>query len=227
MQKKIIVALDYPNVASAQQFVEQVTPMDCRLKVGNILFTQAGPRFVRDLVDRGFDVFLDLKYHDIPNTVLGAVQAAADLGVWMCNFHCASGRPMLEAIGRWMQQQQQRPLCVGVTVLTSLNDATIAEVGFTAGVNKTVIALAQLAYSCGIDGVVCSAQEVAALKKTVSSKLITVTPGIRLGLELQDQQRIMTPQAAIAAGADYLVMGRSITQAADPVAVLRGMELGH
>jgi orotidine-5'-phosphate decarboxylase len=225
MQEKIIVALDYPDVASAMQFVDQVTPADCRLKVGNILFTQAGPAIVSELVDRGFDVFLDLKYHDIPNTVLGAVQAAADLGVWMCNFHCASGRPVLEAIGRWMQQRQQRPLCIGVTVLTSLNDAAIAEVGLTAGVDQSVHALAQLAYDCGIDGVVCSAHEVSALKSRISPDLVTVTPGIRLGGDVQDQQRVMTPQAAWQAGADHLVMGRSITQAAEPVATLRSIAL--
>lgn len=221
MKKKIIVALDYPTIDAALAFVDTVSPEDCRLKVGNILFTQSGPLIVRELVDRGFDVFLDLKYHDIPNTVLGALQAAADLGVWMCNFHCASGRPVLEAIGKWMQQQSQRPLCIGVTVLTSLNDANIAEIGMRSGVNETVQGMARLAFDCGLDGVVCSAHEVTALKASVSNDLITVTPGIRLTSNVQDQQRVMTPEAAWLAGADHLVMGRSITQADDPASVLR------
>lgn len=226
MSKKIIVALDYPTIQSAMQFVDQVNPNDCRLKVGNILFTQTGPSFVKTLVDRGFDVFLDLKYHDIPNTVLGAVQAAADLGVWMCNIHCLSGRPVLEAVGKWMQTQKQRPLCIGVTVLTSLNDANVTEMGFSFGVDQSVQTLAQLSYDCGIDGVVCSAHEVSTLKSAVSPELITVTPGIRLKNDVQDQQRVMTPQAALLAGADHLVMGRAITQASNPVDVLRGIYLG-
>jgi orotidine-5'-phosphate decarboxylase len=222
-KKKIIVALDYPHVEAAMQFVDRVSPEDCRLKIGNILFTQQGPAIVRKLVDRGFDVFLDLKYHDIPNTVLGAVQAAADLGVWMCNFHCLSGRPVLQAVGKWMQQQKKRPLCIGVTVLTSLNGENLAETGITSGVDQSVKNLAQLAFDCGIDGVVCSAHEVAVLKAAVSPTLITVTPGIRLTADTQDQQRVMTPQAAIQAGSDHLVMGRAITQAQDPVAVLKGI----
>jgi orotidine-5'-phosphate decarboxylase len=203
--------------------VDQVTPGDCRLKIGNILFTQSGPGIVSELVNRGFDVFLDLKYHDIPNTVLGAVKAAADLGVWMCNIHCLSGRPVLEAVGRWIQQCRKRPLCMGVTVLTSLSDENMIEMGLEKGLNQFVIRWAQLAYDCGIDGVVCSAQEVAAIKSRVSSDFLTVTPGIRLTEEVQDQQRVMTPQAALLAGSDHLVIGRPITEAADPLATLRGI----
>lgn len=221
--EKIIVALDYPNVQQAMKLVARLHPEDCRLKVGNILFTQAGPNLVKELVGLGFDVFLDLKFHDIPNTVLGAVQAAADLGVWMCNLHCSSGREALTAVGQWMQKQQQRPLCIGVTVLTSLDDDSLPDIGFADGVQPSVQRLARLAYDCGLDGVVCSAQEAGLLKTTIAADLLTVTPGIRLSAETQDQKRVMTPQAAWQAGADHLVMGRAITQAADPVAVLRAI----
>lgn len=222
---RIIVALDYAQASDALRFVEQVDPSLCRLKVGKELFTTAGPALVEDLVRRGYDVFLDLKFHDIPNTVAQACKAAARLGVWMVNVHASGGRAMLQAARESLAGVGgRRPLLIAVTVLTSMTDADLAEVGDSGGVLAGVTRLARLTADCALDGVVCSAQEAAGLRAAHGAGFLLVTPGIRLAGEAsQDQKRVVTPEDAVRLGASYLVMGRPITRAPDPVAVLRAV----
>lgn len=225
---RIIVALDFDAAASALALTDRLDPQLCKLKVGKELFTRAGPQLVEKLVGRGFDVFLDLKFHDIPNTVTGACRAAADLGVWMFNLHAQGGRVMLEharAAIDGLPAGQRRPLLIGVTVLTSIDQLALTEVGVAQPLAQQVQQLARLARDSGLDGVVCSAQEARTLRTDLGKDFCLVTPGIRpeLNQGSDDQRRIMTPQMAIAAGSDYLVIGRPVTRADDPVAVLRAI----
>jgi len=218
---KVIVALDYADPAAALAFVDKVTPEICKLKVGKELFTRAGPALVEQLVARQFDVFLDLKFHDIPNTVERACYAAAELGVWMLNVHAMGGRDMLVAAKNGVMKSKQQPLLIAVTVLTSLNASALAEIGVHGSVEGQVLRLATLTQVAGLDGVVCSAREVVTLREHLGDDILLVTPGIRpVDAEVGDQQRIMTPEQAIEAGSSYLVIGRPITQAPDPIAVL-------
>lgn len=224
---RVIVALDYADRLAALQLVDQLEPGRCRLKVGNEMFTRFGPGFVQALQGRGFDVFLDLKFHDIPNTVAAAVGAAADLGVWMVNVHASGGRQMLEACVERLagRDQADRPLLYGVTVLTSLTDNEMLEIGWQDAPDQLVERLAGLAHESGLDGVVCSAREAETLRHHFGREFGLVTPGIRPASAVQgDQERVMTPSAALAAGSDYLVIGRPITQAADPMAALGRIE---
>ncbi len=216
---RVIVALDFPDGEAALAFAQRVTPQSCRLKVGKELFTACGPALVETLVVRGFDIFLDLKYHDIPNTVAGACKSAARLGVWMMNVHALGGRAMMQAAREALGEGG--PKLIAVTVLTSMAARDLIEVGITESPDATVLKLAALTKQCGLDGVVCSAQEAQQLKQACGNDFELITPGIRFSdAKGDDQQRVMTPQAAFAAGADYLVMGRPITQAQDPLAVL-------
>ena len=222
----VIVALDFPTDADTLEFVARLEPSQCRLKVGKELFTASGCKLVDQLVARGFDVFLDLKYHDIPNTVASACRVAADLGVWMVDMHASGGRRMMEAAREAVANCSVRPLLIGVTVLTSMTDEELAELGLPAAAVQ-VERLARLAQSSGLDGVVCSAQEAAALKNLLGASFKLVTPGIRLAdSAADDQRRVMTPAAAMAAGSDYLVIGRPITKAADPLATLTAINAG-
>ena len=222
---RIIVALDYAKAADAWAIVERLEPTLCRLKVGKELFTGTGPALVRELVERGFDVFLDLKFHDIPNTVAQACRAAAGLGVWMMNVHAQGGRKMLsaarDAVGEF---GKERPLLIAVTLLTSLGAGDLAELGLRGSPADNVLRLATLASDCGLDGVVCSPQEAGGLRHALGPGFQLITPGVRpAGAALDDQQRVMTPRQAIEAGASYLVIGRPITQAPDPVAALQAI----
>lgn len=220
-QPIICIALDYPDAASAWPLIDQLEPQHCALKVGKELFTSAGPDFVRELVGRGFKVFLDLKFHDIPTTVHNAVRAAAELGVWMVNVHASGGRRMLEAAVAAVADTKHRPYVIAVTVLTSMTAEDLAEVGITAAPAAHVLELAKLAQTAGLDGVVCSAQEAAAIAQQCGAGFLRVTPGIRpAGAAQGDQRRIMTPPEAAALGIEVLVIGRPITQAPDPVAAL-------
>ncbi|MEO9589488.1 MAG: orotidine-5'-phosphate decarboxylase [Marinobacter sp.] len=222
---KIIVALDFPSDQPALALIDQLDPAKCRLKVGKELFTRSGPVLVRDLQSRGFDVFLDLKFHDIPNTTSAAVAAAADLGVWMVNVHASGGEKMMTACrGRLESFGKDRPMLIAVTVLTSMGPEDLAGIGITDSPEAQVSRLATLTRNCGLDGVVCSAQEAPALKAEQGKDFKLVTPGIRpLSADKGDQQRIMTPTDALKAGSDYLVIGRPITQAADPLAALEAI----
>lgn len=218
---RIVVALDFPSADDALRFCERLQPGMCRLKVGFELFTAAGPVLVEKLVAKGFDVFLDLKFHDIPNTVAQACAAAARLGVWMLNIHTLGGRKMMLAARDAVEKSARRPLLIGVTVLTSHSAGDLDEIGLGGDPESLVLRLARLAREAGLDGVVCSAQEAARLRKEIGSDFCLVTPGIRpTGAAAGDQQRVMTPTQAIRAGAHYLVIGRPITQSTDPLGVL-------
>lgn len=218
-EPRIIVALDQTSDKAALDFAAQLDPQLCRVKIGNILFTHYGPPLLEALIQRGFSIFLDLKFHDIPQTVAGACRAAATLGVWMINVHISGGREMLIAAHESLQAipAAQRPLLVGVTVLTSLTQKDLSLIGLCDSLDDIVLRFAKLAQETGLDGVVCSAQEAALLRKQVSKDFLLVTPGIRLTEDEQnDQKRTMAPEAAFKAGADYLVIGRSLTQSKDP-----------
>lgn len=229
MNSPVLVALDYANEAAALTLADQLSPQLCRLKVGKELFTRCGPELVRQLQDRGFEIFLDLKFHDIPNTVAGAVRAAADLGVWMVNVHACGGCRMLEAAAAVLADYERPPLLIGVTVLTSMTDADLAELGYTETALQRVQRLARLAADCGLHGVVCSAQEAPLLREQHGPGFCLVTPGIRLaGDSPGDQRRVVTPANARELGSDYLVIGRSITGAPEPLVALQRVlsELG-
>lgn len=221
-ERPVIVALDYPEAGPARGFVERINPEACRLKVGKELFVAAGPAFVEELVGQGFPVFLDLKFHDIPNTVAQACKAAARLGVWMVNVHASGGPRMLAAAREALEGGGvPRPLLIAVTVLTSMGSEELNAIGVAATTEEQVLRLTRLAGDAGLDGVVCSAREAALLRQTMGPDFALVTPGIRpAGAEAGDQTRILTPAQALSAGADYLVIGRPITQAADPLAAL-------
>ena len=220
---RVIVALDYAAAAPALEFASKVSPELCRLKVGKELFVSAGPQLVEKLAGQGFDVFLDLKFHDIPNTTAQACKAAAQLGVWMVNVHASGGRKMMETAAEGLANLTNRPLLIGVTVLTSMGADDLAEIGLPVPAVQ-VERLARLAKDSGLDGVVCSAQESSLLKAACGKEFKLITPGIRpASASLDDQNRVMTPQAAMAAGSDYLVIGRPITQSADPVATLQAI----
>lgn len=221
-EPKIIVALDYQNQADALAFVDRVDPQLCRLKVGKELFTSAGPAVVKALVKRDFEVFLDLKFHDIPNTVARACAVAADLGVWMLNVHATGGARMLDA-ARAALGTGKRPWLVAVTVLTSMDEQALGEIGVQGAVSDQVLRLAKLTQAAGLDGVVCSPQEITLLRDQLGAAFCLVTPGIRPVASDDDQRRTMGPQQAIALGADHLVIGRPITQAPDPVEALRAI----
>jgi orotidine-5'-phosphate decarboxylase len=216
--KRVIVALDVASSEAAWQLLDQLDADQCRVKVGKQLFTSCGPQLVRDIVGRGFDVFLDLKYHDIPNTVAGAVQAAADLGVWMLNIHAAGGRAMMEAaVSALASRGSAAPLLIGVTVLTSLGAEDLREVGVDSSPEQQVKRLARLSVDCGLDGVVCSAAETMPLRAIVPTDFCLVTPGIRRPEDAaDDQKRIVGPAQAIRNGSTYLVVGRPISQADSP-----------
>lgn len=218
---KIIVALDYPAAPPALELAAHLQPSLCRLKVGKELFTAAGPALVETLMLRGFEIFLDLKFHDIPNTVAQACKAAAGLGVWMVNVHALGGRRMLEAAREAISSSTHQPKLIAVTLLTSMAQEDLVDVGIEATPGEMVLRLATLASATGLDGVVCSAQEATMLREQCGKDFCLVTPGIRPAqARIDDQSRVMTPQAAMEAGASYLVIGRPITKAADPLRAL-------
>lgn len=230
-EKRIIVAMDYSRLKDAIVMAKRLDPTLCRLKVGKELFTVAGPAVIGELREMGFEIFLDLKYHDIPDTVAGAVRAAAELGVWMINVHALGGEKMLkaavEAVGDI--EKSERPLIIGVTMLTSMGPVDMKQVGISLvdkdGIEDSSLPmtrLAKLAQECGLDGVVCSGQEALSIRQVAGGDFMLVTPGIRLAdSSANDQVRVVTPVDAIAAGADYLVIGRSITEAGNPSVALR------
>ena len=227
---RIIVALDYPEAKSALDLVSRLQPALCRLKIGKELFTASGPQIVEQCMRRGFEVFLDLKFHDIPNTTAQACKAAASLGVWMVNVHALGGRKMMEAAREAVTASARPPKLIAVTVLTSMAQEDLAGIGITTTPAEMVLRLATLARDSGLDGVVCSAQEAALLRQHCGSTFSLVTPGIRPAeAAADDQSRIMTPAAALKNGASYLVIGRPITKAADPLLALQNIsrEIGE
>ncbi|HEV8501634.1 MAG TPA: orotidine-5'-phosphate decarboxylase [Casimicrobiaceae bacterium] len=226
---RVIVALDFADGSEALALAAQLSPAHCGVKIGKEVFTAAGPELVRDLVARGFKVFLDLKYHDIPNTVARACAAATRLGVWMMNVHASGGPAMLAAARESVTATARAlgrptPLLVGVTVLTSLDASDLAAIGIDHSPANEVMRLARLAHAAHLDGVVCSAEEAGALRDAFGRDFALVTPGMRpAGVGVHDHARALTPEAAIAAGADYLVIGRAVTAATEPLAALRAI----
>lgn len=222
-ESPVVVALDYHERDKALAFVDKIDPRDCRLKVGKEMFTLFGPQLVRDLQQRGFDVFLDLKFHDIPNTTARAVAAAADLGVWMVNVHASGGARMMGAARDALAPfGKDAPLLIAVTVLTSMEASDLHDLGVTLSPAEHAERLARLTQQCGLDGVVCSAQEAVRFKQAFGASFKLVTPGIRpAGSEAGDQRRIMTPEQALSAGVDYMVIGRPVTQSVDPAQTLK------
>ena len=222
MENKIIVALDFNSSSRAIEFVDNLDPKLCRLKIGKELFTAAGPHLVEAMIEKEFDVFLDLKFHDIPNTVASAVQVAADLGVWMLNVHISGGSTMMQsAKDAILSHRDRKPILIGVTVLTSISSTELLEIGIDNNLKDHVVKLAKLAYQSGLDGVVCSAEEAKLLRNSMPADFILVTPGIRREQDAAgDQKRVITPSQAIRNGSDYLVVGRPITQAVSPTAAL-------
>ncbi len=217
----VIVALDYPNEKQALDFVSKINPEQCRLKVGKELFTLCGPSIVEKLISKDFEVFLDLKFHDIPTTVAKACRVAADLGVWMLNVHALGGSEMMRAARHAIDDSKHSPLLIGVTVLTSLSDSDLNELGISGTTEQSVIRLAKLAAAEKLDGVVCSAKEASMLAEQISSDFVLVTPGIRPeGSDTADQKRVVTPNQAMSSGSHYLVIGRPVTQAEAPEQVL-------
>jgi orotidine-5'-phosphate decarboxylase len=220
--KVIIVAMDFPDSASSFRLLDQLDHARCRVKIGKELFTSCGPELVREVQQRGFEVFLDLKFHDIPNTVAAAVRAAAELGVWMVNVHASGGRAMLEAARASLEEYgAEKPLLIAVTVLTSLAQEDLLDIGISTTPGEQVKRLALLAEDCGLDGVVCSAAETMMLRSAIGSQFCLVTPGIRRKQDMAgDQKRVVGPAEAIKNGSNYLVIGRPITQAQSPQASL-------
>lgn len=221
--KNIVVALDFDKQIEAMNLIDQLDPSLCRLKIGKEMFTHFGPEFVTNVQNKGFDVFLDLKFHDIPNTVAKAVKAAADLGVWMVNVHASGGSRMMNAAREILQPYgEDAPLLIAVTVLTSMSEEDLLDLGITKSPQEQVNFLAGLAHKAGMDGVVCSAQEATMLKANYGQNFQLVTPGIRTAdASVDDQKRIMTPQRAVEAGSDYLVIGRAITKSSNPIQTMK------
>ena len=215
---KIIVALDFPGAVPALALAQRLSPALCRLKVGKELFTAAGPGLIEQLMKSGFEIFLDLKFHDIPSTVAHACKAAQGLGVWMVNVHALGGRRMLEAAREAVSGNTK---LIAVTILTSMGAEDLVDIGITETPEQMVLRLARLARDCGLDGVVCSAQETMRLREQCGNQFCLVTPGIRpIDASLDDQSRVMTPEAALRSGSSYLVIGRPITRAQDPLQAL-------
>lgn len=226
IQSPVIVALDFATPEAALSMAAQLDPQACRVKVGKELFTRGGPQMIQRLRELGFDIFLDLKFHDIPNTVARACAAAADLGVWMVNVHASTGRTAMSAAADALAQFAQRPILTAVTVLTSFSQDELSEVSPGEVLEERVSRLAALSQDCGLDGVVCSPHEAGRLRSERGSEFALVTPGVRpAGTDAGDQTRIMTPKDAVVAGSSYLVIGRPITQANDPMAALRQINL--
>lgn len=227
MTSKLIVALDYENKDEALDLIDQLDPNSCAVKIGNEMFTLWGPVFVTQVINRGFKVFLDLKFHDIPNTVARACKAAAELGVWMLNVHASGGLEMMQAaVNALISYKKNKPILIAVTVLTSFSNENLNDIGVDKPLLTQVGNLAQLANTAGLDGVVCSAYEVQKIKELCGEQFLTVTPGIRLpGNAADDQSRIMTPKQASDAGSDYLVIGRPITRAENPANTVRDILL--
>ena len=221
---KIIVALDYADAKSALALVNQLDPSLCKLKIGKELFTATGPKLVETMINKGFKLFLDLKFHDIPNTVAKACTAASSLGVWMLNVHASGGLTMMQAAREGVDKSNQKPYLIAVTVLTSMNQEIFNQLGIHKTIGEQVLDLANLTKKGGLDGVVCSAMETQMLRQKLGTDFCLVTPGIRpANASHEDQSRVVTPQDALNVGANYLVIGRPITQAEDPLRALENI----
>lgn len=226
MTSKLIIALDYPSAEQALTFIKQLSPESCKLKVGFELFTSAGPDFVKQIVDMGYDVFLDLKFHDIPNTVASACRSASELGVWMMNVHASGSTEMMQSAKQALVDSRSNAKLIAVTVLTSMNQQQLSKVNVSISPEEQVKHLAQLTQASGLDGVVCSAQEAVMLRSLLGKEFLLVTPGIRpVGADIGDQSRVMTPVQANESGVSYIVVGRPITQSDEPLKVIEQINI--
>ena len=220
MDNRVIIPLDL-EYSAAIDMASNFDPSNCRLKIGSQLFTSSGPKIIKELDFKGFEIFLDLKFHDIPNTVYEAVRSAADLGVWMINVHASGGKNMLEASKNALIDFDEPPLLIAVTLLTSLSENSIQEIGLN-NLSEQVLRLAKLSHECELDGVVCASSDTVIIKKEFGKEFITVTPGIRPDQSnLNDQSRVSTPSEAVKNGSDFLVIGRPITESDDPAGALK------
>ena len=220
MDNKVIIPLDL-EYSAAIDMASNFEPSHCRLKIGSQLFTSSGPKIIKELDSKGFEIFLDLKFHDIPNTVYEAVRSAADLGVWMINVHASGGKKMLEASKNALVGYSKPPLLIAVTLLTSLSEDSLKEIGLN-NLSEQVLRLAKLSHECDLDGVVCASSDTVIIKQEFGKEFITVTPGIRPDQSnLNDQSRVSTPNEAIKNGSDFLVIGRPITESDDPAGALK------
>ena len=220
MDNRVIIPLDL-EYSAAIDMASNFDPSNCRLKIGSQLFTSSGPKIIKELDSRGFEIFLDLKFHDIPNTVYEAVRSAADLGVWMINVHASGGKNMLEASKNALIDFDEPPLLISVTLLTSLSENSIQEIGLN-NLSEQVLRLAKLSHECELDGVVCASSDTVIIKQEFGKEFITVTPGIRPDQSnLNDQSRVSTPSEAVKNGSDFLVIGRPITESDDPTGALK------
>tara|TARA_B110000444_G_scaffold70694_1_gene66432 strand:+ start:571 stop:1254 length:684 start_codon:yes stop_codon:yes gene_type:complete len=220
MDNRVIIPLDL-EYSAAIDMASNFDPSNCRLKIGSQLFTSSGPKIIKELDSKGFEIFLDLKFHDIPNTVYEAVRSAADLGVWMINVHASGGKNMLEASKNALIDFDEPPLLIAVTLLTSLSENSIQEIGLN-NLSEQVLRLAKLSHECELDGVVCASSDTVIIKQEFGKEFITVTPGIRPDQSnLNDQSRVSTPSEAVKNGSDFLVIGRPITESDDPAGALK------
>ena len=226
MSSKLIIALDFPSAEQALTFIKQLSPESCKLKVGFELFISAGPDFVKQIVDLGYDVFLDLKFHDIPNTVASACRSASGLGVWMMNVHASGSVQMMASAKQALIDSNSSAKLIAVTVLTSMDQEQLVKTNVTLSPEDQVRRLAQLTHEAGLDGVVCSAQEAVMLREQLGNDFLLVTPGIRpVGSDSADQSRIMTPAQANVAGVSYIVVGRPITLSSEPLKVIEQINI--
>lgn len=217
---KIIVALDFGSLSETEDFLKKVKGQNCRVKVGKELFTNEGPNVIKLIQQYGFEIFLDLKFHDIPNTVSRAIKASCNLGIWMVNVHASGGKQMLLAAREAVDSSSNKPILIAVTILTSYDNYSFQELGFKNNLLDQIAYLATLSENSGMDGIVCSANDIPSIKPLVKEKFQFVTPGIRLANSNDDQKRVTTPEDAITQGSNYLVIGRPITSSEDPAALI-------
>jgi orotidine-5'-phosphate decarboxylase len=217
---KIIVALDFESLKETEDFLKKVKGQNCRVKVGKELFTNEGPNVIKLIQQYGFEIFLDLKFHDIPNTVSRAIKASCNLGVWMVNVHASGGKQMLLAAREAVDSSSNKPILIAVTILTSYDNSSYQELGFKNNLLDQIAYLTTLSENSGMDGIVCSANDIRSIKPLVKEKFQFVTPGIRLANSDDDQKRVTTPEDAITQGSNYLVIGRPITSSEDPAALI-------
>lgn len=217
---KIIVALDFGSLSETEDFLKKVKGQNCRVKVGKELFTNEGPNVIKLIQQYGFEIFLDLKFHDIPNTVSRAIKASCNLGIWMVNVHASGGKQMLLAAREAVDSSSNKPILIAVTILTSYDNYSFQELGFKNNLLDQIAYLATLSENSGMDGIVCSANDIPSIKPLVKEKFQFITPGVRLTNSNNDQKRVTTPEDAIKQGSNYLVIGRPITSSKDPAALI-------
>ena len=218
---KVIVALDFSSLIETEFFLKKIKGQNCRLKVGKELFTSEGPNIIKLIQRYGFEIFLDLKFHDIPNTVSSAIKASCNFGVWMVNIHASGGKQMMLAAREAVDSSSHKPLLIAVTILTSFDKSSYQELGFKNDLQEQIAYLAIMSEKSGMDGIVCSANDISSIKPLVEDKFQFITPGIRIENSNDDQKRVTTPENAISNGSNYIVIGRPVTLSDDPATIIQ------